>query len=70
MKHLVCPNCGNTETAENLFPGIFGTTDHEMAGLYGCPKCKTVQYCTDSDYIQYRKLIYKRKITELKSESE
>ena len=23
MKHLVCPNCGNTETAENLFPGIF-----------------------------------------------
>lgn len=46
MKHLVCPNCGNTETAENLFPGIFatgtafGTTDHEMAGLYGCPKCK------------------------------
>lgn len=76
MKHLICPNCGNKETEGNLFPGIFasgtafGTTDHEMTGLYGCPKCKTVQYCTDSDYIQYRKLIYKRKITELKSESE
>ena len=39
MKHLVCPNCGNTETAENLFPGIFatgtvfGTTDHEIIAM-------------------------------------
>lgn len=28
MKHLVCPNCGNTETAENLFPGIFAKELH------------------------------------------
>ena len=50
MKHLVCPNCGNEETEENLFPGIFtlGTA------------CSTVQFCSDLDYIQYRKMQYKK----------
>lgn len=49
MKYLVCPNCGNKETEENLFPGIFTlgtafeTTDREIVGLYGCPKCSTVR---------------------------
>ena len=67
MKYLVCPNCGNKETEENLFPGIFTvgasfeTTDRESVGLYGCSKCNTVQYCTDTDYIAYRKMKYKRK---------
>ena len=66
MKYLVCPNCGNEETAENLFPGIFTlgtafeTTDREIVGLYGCPKCSTVQFCSDLDYIQYRKMKYKK----------
>ena len=66
------PNCGNAETAENFFPDIFTlgtafeTTDRETVGLYGCPKCNTVQFCSDPDYIQYRKLIYKRKPTGLR----
>ena len=58
-------DCGNKETEENLFPGIFTlgtafeTTDREIVGLYGCPKCSTVQFCSDLDYIQYRKMKYK-----------
>ena len=65
--NLICPCCGyNEEHEEKGFIGIFApgttlsTTDRETCAMYGCPKCHTVQFVTDSEYIQQKKDEYRK----------
>lgn len=57
---MKCNQCGNVKLVGIFANGTdFSTTDGEMCGLFGCPKCQTVQFTTDIDYIQKRKEEYK-----------
>lgn len=66
---MKCNCCGYDEDKGKLkFVGIFSpqktflTTNDELCGLYGCPNCNSVQFTTDSTYIDKRKNEYKEKI--------
>lgn len=71
---LKCTACGydenNWDSCE--FVGVFVpgksfvTTYGEMCGLFGCPRCNTVQFVTDVEYINKRKEEYKQFIKERK----
>lgn len=64
---LECKQCGYIEVGEE-FIGIFppGTslndTNGNMCGIYACPKCYTVIYTDDFEYINKRKQSYKNKM--------
>ncbi len=62
---MICPVClFNEEKEEEKFIGIFPAgsmlkdTKGNKCGIYACPKCKTVQYTNDSEYINKRKSEY------------
>lgn len=63
---MKCPTCGFDK--ENEFLGIFAngtsfsTTNRDTCGLYGCPKCNTVVFTTDIEYINKRKEMYKNNV--------
>lgn len=65
---MQCKNCGYDDNFEEKFLGIFAngtgfsTTDGDMCGLFGCPKCHAVQFVTDIDYIKKRKEMYKKQM--------
>ena len=70
---MICYTCGYSEDAKDYnideeFIGIFAngtgfsTTDRRMCGLFGCPKCHSVQFTTDENYIKRRKERYKNKM--------
>ena len=64
---MICNQCGYSEDGEydEKFIGIFAngisfsTTEGETCAIYGCPKCKAVQFTTDIYYIRKRKAEYK-----------
>lgn len=65
---MICNQCGYDEDNHSAgkFIGIFAngislsTTDGETCAIYGCPKCKTIQFTTDIYYIRKRKAEYKK----------
>lgn len=64
---MKCSVCGYDENkGEEKFIGIFiagksfSTTNNNECCLYGCPKCNTIKYTCDSDYINNRKKQYKQ----------
>lgn len=63
---MICPNCSYNKEGDASFVGIFAlgikflTTDKKDCCLFGCPKCGTVQFTTDNNYIQKRKMEYKQ----------
>lgn len=63
---MICPNCSYNEEGGTPFVGIFAlgikflTTDKKDCCLFGCPKCGTVQFTTDDNYIQKKKMEYKQ----------
>ena len=65
MEHLTCI-CGYVESEKMPFTGFFSfgnsfsTSDSIGCCLFGCPKCGTVKYVTDKNYIRKRKDEYKR----------
>lgn len=67
---MICSHCGYNEEKEpesGKFVGIFSaqntlvTTNGDLCGIYGCPRCKTVQFTTDVEYINKRKNEYKNR---------
>ena len=63
---MECNYCGYED--EDEFVGIFAngisftTSNGVMCGLFGCPKCHSIQYVTDVEYINKRKEMYKQKM--------
>lgn len=63
---MECNYCGYEDNDD--FVGIFAngisftTTNGVMCGLFGCPRCRSVQYVTDVEYINKRKEMYKNKM--------
>lgn len=61
-----CSTCGFDVADE--FVGIFAngtsfsTTDNVICGLFGCPKCNTIKFVTDTEYINKRKEMYKKQM--------
>ena len=69
MVFLNCDVCNFNEfEADEEFVGIFApgtsfaTTSGEMCAMFGCPKCNTVKFVVDREYIQRRKDEYKEKM--------
>lgn len=66
---LECKVCGFKETVEEKMIGIFArgsilsATHGKNVGLYGCPKCHTVVFTDDNEYIAQRKKEYKQQMT-------
>lgn len=68
---MICASCGYDEktgkTDKDKFVGMFvngatiSTSNGEVCGLFGCPKCHTVYFTTESAYIGRRKIEYKQK---------
>ena len=62
---MKCNQCGNDKLIGIFVNGTgFYTTDGELCGVFGCPKCQTVQFTTDEDYIRKRKEEYKSRMKE------
>lgn len=64
---MKCNVCGFEENQQEKFVGIFVlgesfyTTKEGVCCLYGCPKCGTVKFTTNNDYINQRKQEWKNK---------
>ena len=65
---MICKACGYDDNNEDKFVGIFANgvgfymTDGKMCGLFGRPKCNTVKFVNDVDYINKRKDMYKKQM--------
>lgn len=64
---MKCNSCGYNDFSKDKFVGIFATgttfltSNGDVCGLFGCPKCHSVQYVADIDYINRRKDMYKNR---------